>query len=165
MHAEARAFVEAQVAKLPPPKAVYEIGGRFVNGEVRSLFDGVTYTSIDLHPGPHVDVVGNAMTHRLDEPVDLVVCCEVLEHASEPWQILAAAKWALRPGGWLILTTACEPRAPHSGLDGGPPYKGEWYGNVEPELLKGWLRNWVDVSVECHRDRGDLYAIARRPTE
>lgn len=163
MHPEARSFLEAQLAKLPPPESVYEIGGRFINGEVRSLFNGARYTSIDLHPGPHVDVVGDAVIHRLDEPVDLVVCCEVLEHAQDACGLVAASRWALRPGGWAVFTTACDPRAPHSGLDGGPVRNGEFYRNIDPVMLEGWLHNWEEVHVESHRDRGDLYALARKP--
>ncbi|MCA1572420.1 MAG: hypothetical protein LC798_19390 [Chloroflexi bacterium] len=78
-------------------------------------------------------------------------------------RIVEAAFAVLRPGGVVILTMACEPRPPHSGVDGGPVYPDEFYKNVDPAELEGWLSGFKDVTVETHLERGDLYAVARKP--
>lgn len=155
------AFVARTVQRsVAPPAAVLDVGGRDVNGSPRLLFPGSTYLVIDLEDGPGVDVVGDARHWRPEAPVDLVLVVEVLEHAPDPAGLLEAARACLVPGGWLIVTCATDPRASHSGHDGGPPRPGEWYRNVAPEDLKGWLGDWDDVEIEVHLDRGDLYARA-----
>lgn len=164
MHPEAMAFVARTAQRfMPPPGAVLDQGGRDINGSPRLLFPGSTYLTIDLEDGPGVDVVGDARHWRPDAPVDLVLSVEVLEHAPDPAALLEAAWACLAPGGRLIITCATDPRAPHSGHDGGLPWPGEYYANVSPEDLKGWLDGWDDVEIEVHPDRGDLYACAVKP--
>lgn len=145
-----------------PIGSVIDAGGRDVNGSPRLLFPGSTYLVIDLEEGPGVDVVGDARHWRPDAPVDLVLSVEVLEHAPEPAALLRAAWECLVPGGRIIVTCATDPRAPHSGHDGGPLQRDEWYANIAPEDLKGWLADWDDAEMEVHTDRGDLYATAVR---
>ena len=60
---------------------------------------------------------------------------------------------------------ATEPRAPHSAVDGGPLRHGEYYRNVEPDVLRAQLLTAGAEAVTLHVDRwrGDLYARARRP--
>ena len=69
----------------------------------------------------------------------------------------------LVPGGRLIVTCATDPRAPHSGHDGGVLRAGEHYRNIPETELKAWLADWADVEIEVHADRGDLYATAVKP--
>lgn len=164
MHPEAMAFVARTVQRfMPPPATVLDAGGRDINGSPRLLFPGSTYLVIDLEDGPGVDVVGDARHWRPDAPVDLVLSVEVLEHALEPDALLRAAWECLVPGGRLVVTCATDPRAPHSGHDGGGLHPGEHYQNVTPEDLKEWLTDWDDVEIEVHTDRGDLYACAVKP--
>ena len=133
MHAAARAFVERWV-RPDTDDPVIEIGSRNVNGGLRDLFprapEHQTYVGIDIADGPGVDIVCDAADYVPPELVDLVLCCEVLEHA-ERWQavLLAAASW-LRPGGRLIVTCAGPGRPPHSAVDGGELRQGEYYWNL-----------------------------------
>lgn len=163
MHPEAATFVAATAGRVGPVGSVLELGGRNINGSVRSSFPGADYLSVDISPGPDVDVVCDATTYRPDRRFDVVVCCEVLEHVEQPDLFVATAWEALRPGGWLILTMACPPRPAHSGFDGNELRPGEHYRNVDPDMLAGWLADWKDVEVEPHHDRGDVYAVARKP--
>lgn len=163
MHVEAMEFVARSVHRFPPPGAVIDVGGRNINGSPRWLFPTSSYVVIDLEPGPGVDVVGDARQWRPESPVDLVLNIEVLEHAPDPGALLRAAWDCLVPAGRLIVTCATNPRAPHSGHDGGTVRSDEHYRNIEPEELKGWLDRWDDVEIEVHPDRGDLYATARKP--
>ena len=51
-------------------------------------------------------LVANIETSCLNKGVvDVVLLCEVLEHCAYPERILAAAGEALRPGGFLVVTT------------------------------------------------------------
>lgn len=162
MHPEALAWV-AKVARTRGPfRSVVDAGGRDVNGSPRLLFPHARYVAIDLHDGPGVDVVADAATWRPDQPADLVLSVEVLEHAPDPAALVTAAWEMLRPGGRLVVTCATDPRAAHSGSDGGPLLPGEYYRNIPAEELKGWLEPWDDVEMEVHVDRGDLYATAVR---
>lgn len=134
-----------------------------MNGSPRLLFPNARYVVVDRVAGQDVDVIADAVAWRPEEPVDLVLSVEVLEHATDPSGLVRAAWESLRPGGYLIVTCATDPRAPHSGVDGGPLHGDEYYLNVAPESLKEWLDPWEDVVTEVHLDRGDLYACARRP--
>ena len=163
MHPEAASFVAMAAYQLGPFDTVLELGGRYVNGSVRPNFVGARYVSVDIVAGPEVDVVADATTYRPDEKFDVVVCAEVLEHVDHPEEFVATAWSALRPGGWLILTAACPPRAAHSGTDGGALRNGEWYQNINPDMLRRWLVGWDQTEIEVHDDRGDVYAVARRP--
>jgi SAM-dependent methyltransferase len=146
-----------------PFHSILELGGRDVNGTVRPLFRGAEYVSIDINPGPCVDIVADATAWESDRRFGAVVCCEVLEHVEDPWLFIQAARRHLESGGHLILTAATDPREPHSGLDGGPCGPDEWYANVVPAELKGWLVDWDDVEVSVDVDHGDIYATAVRP--
>lgn len=52
-------------------------------------------------------VVGNIETETLDlgdEPYDVVICADVLEHLRDPWQVVAALTARLRPGGMFVAS-------------------------------------------------------------
>lgn len=161
MHTEVRAFLEREVRELPPPAFVVDLGGRDVNGSPRDLFNGARYLSVDLYIGPGVDVLADAAEYSPISPPDLVLCLEVLEHTEKAEAILANAHRMLAPGGVLLLTCATDPRAPHSGIDGGDPWPSEFYRNVPRETLEDWLELFVDWKITSHA-RGDLYAVARK---
>lgn len=161
MHEGAHDFVRRTIERVEAGPVV-EIGGRWINGQIRDLFNGAPYTSVDLLAGPGVDVVADAYVWRPDSPVAAVVCCEVLEHTPAPEGLISAAFEMLRPGGLLILTAATNPRAPHSGLDGMGLREGEHYANIDPIDLAEWLRPFGRAQIQCTLD-GDVYAWAVKP--
>lgn len=116
MHSEAFAYV----SKFATHDAldVIEIGSRDVNGTVRPLFPAANWVGLDSFSGPAVDVVGDAAAYVPENVADMVICCEVLEHASN-WRelIQVGASW-LKPGGKYIITCAGRGRKAHSGIDG-----------------------------------------------
>lgn len=162
MHPEAFAYVACAAGRRGPFARVVDIGGRDINGSPRCLFPDADYVSVDLYDGPGVDVVADALTWAPPGLVDAVLCVEVLEHAPEAERLIKAAASWLRPGGVLIVTAACDPRAPHSAADGGSLIPGEYYGNIDPQLLQSWLSDFHDVWIESHPDRGDVYAVGVR---
>lgn len=164
MHAGAFNYVKHVVEGLPPRKVVLEYGGRNINGSVRSLFNGAQYCSIDLSPGPGVDILADAARYRPVGPMpDTIVCCEVLEHTAAWRQIIRQAYSVLRGHGVLIVTCATEPRAVHSAVDGrqGLAFPDEYYMNIMPETLISVL-NLDDFEFDLDIDSaaGDLYVTA-----
>lgn len=154
MHPAARDFVTTHRR----PGSVLEFGSRYVNGGVRDLF-GEPYTGLDLEDGPGVDVVADAATYLHPTPVDVVVCCEVLEHTPAWREIIANAAANLVDGGLFILTAATDPRHSHSAIDGGQVHPGEYYGNIDPHdltvvLKEHFTEGHVDVLGE------DVRAVA-----
>lgn len=160
MHAEALAYATGWLANRSYG-AVVEVGGRNINGGVRHLFDAGTYISLDLHDGPGVDVVADCRDWKPDQPADLVICLEVLEHAPDPAGVVAACVSYLAPGGRLLVTAAGPGRAPHSGLDGGTVRAGEHYANIDPYELRSWLAGLDDVQVV--QQGPDVYATGVAP--
>jgi SAM-dependent methyltransferase len=117
--------------------SVLEFGSLDINGSVRSVFEGVLdYTGLDMADGPGVDVVADAATYRHPKSVDIIVCCEVFEHAPSWRRIVHNAYRTLRKGGLFVATMAGEGRAPHSAIDENPIRPWEFYCNVaEGDLL------------------------------
>jgi hypothetical protein len=156
MHPAAREFVRQHVTGRRFGSVV-EVGALDVNGGVRDLIDCDRYVGVDRQAGPGVDLVANA--HLLDHPatVNLVVCCEVLEHDPEPRTLVERMFGWLAPDGMLVMTCATDPRAPH-GCAGGE-VGSEWYGNVDPDDLAG-----IGLPVVCEVDRvlGDLRVVLVR---
>lgn len=159
MHAEALDYA-ASLLTGRTFAAVVEVGGRNINGGVRHLFTADSYTAIDLHDGPGVDVVADCRDWKPASPVDLVVCMEVLEHAPDPKGVVDACISYLAPGGLLVLTAAGPGREPHSGLDGAAVRGGEHYANIDPGELRQWLSGLAEPQVT---QRGpDVYAAGIR---
>lgn len=137
MHAEAREFVRRFAESVPPGLRVLEVGSRDVNGGVRDLFPTVSrYVGSDIAPGPGVDVVaaGQALPFP-DGSFDIVLCCEVFEHARDWEDIMFEIARVLAPQGVFCLTTAHTGRGAHSGIDGGPLREGEYYANISTTRL------------------------------
>lgn len=70
----------------------------------RNLFPNLT--TLDIRPGPEVDVVGDV--HALpfkENSFERILCTEVLEHVSEPKVAVAEMQRVLKPGGTILLTT------------------------------------------------------------
>lgn len=171
MHAEAYEWVKGKVEALPPRAHVVEIGSRDINGTIRPVFeqhgvpDGVRYDAVDIVDGPGVDIVADGASYRPDSAPDTVVSMEMLEHYEAPEKVVANMIAMLAPGGVLLITTATDPRPPHSAVDGYALKEGEHYRNITKTELEGWLAPLEDVEVERHGDRGDLYAVGRKPAK
>jgi SAM-dependent methyltransferase len=137
MHAEARQFVEHFATN--EPLRVIEIGSLNVNGTIRDLFPHAIWTGIDRVAGLCVDVVCDAAEFVPESLVDVVICCEVFEHADN-WQRLieSAFQW-LVPGGVLVMTCAGLGRQSHS-CDGGELKPDEYYRNLSPVGIREAIR-------------------------
>ena len=62
--------------------------------------------SLDIRPGPGVQIVGDAQALGIaDGRFDVVLCTEVLEHLPEPQKAIDEFERVLKPGGTLLLTT------------------------------------------------------------
>lgn len=165
MHSQAFAAIEDMVSEHNCSGArVVEYGSRDVNGSVRELFTG-DYLGLDREPGPGVDVVADGADWDGDHSFDVAVSTEALEHTRRWRQVVDSMARAVRPGGWLFITCATEPRAPHSAVDGGQLQPGEDYNNVDPIDMEDELgRHCSDFHVETHTypgHGGDLYAWGR----
>jgi len=151
MHPAAKEFVRRYATERPV--SVVEIGSRDINGSLRPLFpNAAPYTGLDLFDGAGVDLVTDACDWFPPEKVDIVLCCEVLEH-SEKWQdIVASAAMWLKPGGRLVLTFANPLRHPHSMIDGGDLRIGEYYRGLWPDSVCPLL-----YSAECCVTAAEIY--------
>lgn len=152
MHAQARDFIAASRSRL----SILEIGSRNVNGSVRDLYPGWNYTGIDTSPGDGVDIVADGGTWDGDgRYFDVILCAEVLEHASNWQQIIDNAYRLLRVGGIFVGTAAGLGRPAHkcSG-EPMPTPPDEYYQNIDSEKLKAALAAakfkgiTVDISAE-----------------
>jgi Methyltransferase domain len=165
MHKEAFDWVRRY--RTDRPVTVLDIGGRDVNGTVRSLFPNATaYRVLDIHDGPNVDIVANAATWTPDSEYDLVLCCETFEHTADWPQICKTAFVACRAGGRLVLTMAGPGRPEHSAIDGEfRLHPGEYYGNVNPADLYRALVGcgWRHVHVDTQYQPADVRAVAVKP--
>jgi hypothetical protein len=142
--------------------SVIEIGSRDINGSVRAHFPGATWIGLDLIAGPAVDVVCDAMEYDPLQLVDLVICCEVFEHAPNWGEILThAANW-LKLGGQILITCGGIGRDPHSAFDGGALRVDEHYGNISRDKLAEELHyaGFAQIDVSGNEHWRDTYAVA-----
>jgi SAM-dependent methyltransferase len=155
MHVEAFEWLRSQASDV---KTVVEIGSRDINGSPRPLFPGAEYVGVDVREGKGVDVVADATQWKPDKKVDLVVCAEVLEHVENPEAFVTSAAAMLKTGGVFLVTAACNPREPHSAVDGGQIRDSEHYANVDPDELLVWLDDaGFDAEVSVDSEHGDVY--------
>ena len=94
----------------PPDCGSSRSGSRNVTGAtLRQRFPlAAEYVGFDVHPGPGVDVVGDA--HRLGDHFgpdrfDVVLAVSVFEHLLFPWKAVIEINRVLRTGGTLMLST------------------------------------------------------------
>lgn len=164
MHDEAMRWVVDQVAEFGLSECdVLDLGGRDVNGTPRHLFTG-RYVVVDMTEAPNVDIVADAAEVNLDERFGCVISTELLEHTPSGRQVVRNAHDHLVPGGVFVATMAGPGRAPHGAHGGHVPPPGEWYENVTPEQLDGWLSaagfavwqvDQTGLDVRCWARRGD----------
>ncbi|MDO8597350.1 MAG: methyltransferase domain-containing protein [Sulfuricaulis sp.] len=93
-----------------PGGHVLEVGSRAVSDvTVQHKFSAqVRHTGLDVHPGPNVDVVGDA--HELGrlfpaEQFDGIFSLSVFEHLLMPWVVVMEMNKVLKPGGVVMLAT------------------------------------------------------------
>lgn len=141
---------------------VLDIGSRNVNGSPRDWLKCESYYGIDVVPGDGVDEVADAAHWRAPELFDLVICTETFEHAREWRRILRVMAASLRVGGLAVVTAACDPREPHSGIDGAVNgvRDDEWYANVDPDELRALAEHLFDEVTVQVLDRGDVRLTA-----
>lgn len=163
MHEAALDFIRTYTAGQTFEK-VLEFGSRDINGSVRPFVVSADYWGIDLAPGKGVDEVADAASYEFGESVDLVVCCEVLEHTPALTEIVANAAHHLEDKGMFLITCATDNREPHSGHDGGELRRFEFYRNVPPQELVAELDRFgfMVEEIQIHEDRGDLYVMASK---
>lgn len=99
----------SDMARMPAPE-VLEVGSRAVSDvSSRDRFPAhVIHTGVDIHPGPNVDVVGDA--HELGalfpaERFDGVFSLSVFEHLLMPWVVVLEINKVLRKGGMVMVAT------------------------------------------------------------
>jgi hypothetical protein len=141
---------------------VAEIGSRDINGSIRCQFPNATWIGIDLIAGPAVDIVCDALDYQPPQKVDIVICCEVLEHCMTWGSLIShAASW-LKPGGKILITCGGPGRDPHSAFDGGALQPDEHYGNISLDELAEELHyaGFVQIDVSGNEHWRDTYAVA-----
>jgi SAM-dependent methyltransferase len=84
-----------------------EIGSRARCGVVRKdIFEGKTYTGVDVLQGENVDLLADAhqlSRHFKPESVDAVFSLNTFEHLAMPLQVILEMNKILRPGGLVFL--------------------------------------------------------------
>jgi SAM-dependent methyltransferase len=110
MHQSVMAWVSEQLPSLVTglrPR-VLEVGSANVNGSVRLLIEKtlqpISYVGLDIAAAPGVDVVCPVENYPGTDQYDLVVSCEMLEHAADWVSAFRAMARLLKPGGTLLLT-------------------------------------------------------------
>ena len=125
-------------------KTVLEVGSCFVNGSVKPQIVAMgpaRYVGVDLAPGPNVDVVCAAENLPDEFQADLVVSCEMLEHA-ENWKDAFRRMCAL---AWETLVLTC--RGPGFPKHNVP----DWWRFVPADLAEATRRCGM-VPVVCCLD-------------
>lgn len=165
MHPEAFNFV-AQLA-CDDKLSIIEIGSRQVNrdntGKIRTLFPNANWTGLDLYAGPGVDIVVDAEQWSPPKQVELVICCEVLEHAPNWKALIRQAYTWLKPGGWFIMTCAGPGRKPHSHIDGLAVRPDEYYANLSRGEIQDELTTCGFQWVNALETGEDTQATAWKP--
>lgn len=149
-HPEQREFCE-RVKALHPElfknRRVLDVGSLDINGNNRFLFDGGTYTGLDVGEGPNVDVV--ALAHEFDAvPFEVIISTECFEHDAHYAESLRNIVRLLVSGGLFVFTCATTGRPEHGTIrsDGGlnaPLLGTDYYKNLTEEDI--W--EIIDVSA------------------
>lgn len=83
---------------------VLDIGGG-EQSRYKQLFQYQTFTSLDIHQGPDVDIVASADHIPLpDDSKDSLLSTQMLEHVKYPEKCVQEMYRVLKPGGYAIIT-------------------------------------------------------------
>jgi SAM-dependent methyltransferase len=109
VHRSVQQWVPSTLAQVGVEGAtVLEVGSYDFNGSVRPAVErlGVaSYLGVDQAPGPRVDRVCDAADLSELGEFHVVISTEMLEHV-QAWQpVMHSLAGAVKPGGWLVLTT------------------------------------------------------------
>lgn len=90
--------------------SVLEVGGRDIGGNVYrdKIPQSISYTSMDIHAGPGVNVVGDAHNLRSvfsASSFDGVFSVAVFEHLAMPWKVIMEVNHVLKMDGLLLICT------------------------------------------------------------
>lgn len=119
---------------------ILDMGGANVNGTVHDLLPaGAQIDVLDIQEGEGVDIVADARDYRAEEPYDMVISTELLEHVDGWQKVIKTALFNLKPGGWFVGTAASLGRPEHGARGDAVPAPGEHYANVIPGDLKRTL--------------------------
>jgi SAM-dependent methyltransferase/glycosyltransferase involved in cell wall biosynthesis len=114
-----------QIRQLPPGSCVleYGCGPGHVIAPLAKEFPHITFVGFD-HSAAALDVVrAGILEHKIDNLIvrdgpfaqfDAVLCTEVLEHVTEPWEMLERIESYVKPGGKVIVTCPRGPWEPKS---------------------------------------------------
>lgn len=160
-----RTFVEAFTNRNGCNFDVLEIGSLNINGQVRDLFKG-KYVGIDLTNGPGVDIQMDAMDIKKKfkgGEFDMVMCLETLEHTKDPVRVVENMRWALKPGGWMIIST---PSINHPLHD----YPSDYYRFTDNLYRDVFFADFEELSMEvqCYFGQNDdkpdaVMAMGKKP--
>lgn len=97
-----------RVEAMPGP--VYDFGALQVeaaqDGDLRPLFAGVSFTGVDMRPGPGVDAVMDLRELTLgDASVGTALCLDTLEHCEDPPQACRELARVTAPGGICVIAS------------------------------------------------------------
>lgn len=157
MHQSVTDFVQSVKDRFPQhfqDCSVLEVGSRYINGTIRTMFRRCQYVGLDLAYGPCVDVVKHVADLIKDTPGshhvppwawqhDTVISLEALEHDSRWRESLPAMLDIVRPGGLLVITCAGPGRPEHGTHKEDPacsPATLDYYGNVDEDMFWSALR-------------------------
>jgi SAM-dependent methyltransferase len=123
---------------------VLELGAR--GAQIDPRLEGVReYVGFDIHPGPNVDVVGDAhaLSQLVEGPFDAAYAISTFEHLAMPWKVVLEINAVLAEGGLLFLAT-------HQTW---PPHELPWdYWRFSPAAFQALLNRHTGfeiVRAEC----------------
>lgn len=91
-------------------RRLYDIGSQDINGSYRPMCEemGWEYVGVDIICGKNVDVIdiglkGTEHPFTLDNPTDLVISGQCIEHTKYPWAWIKYVSSYMQKGGLLFL--------------------------------------------------------------
>lgn len=85
---------------------VADIGSAIVENQLisyKDFFNNDNYIGVDLTNGQNVSVIHDLENSPLNNPVDFIVCGQVLEHVKRPWVFFENIKGSLNKNGIAII--------------------------------------------------------------